>query len=116
MNSIKSVLEGPCRFGPPKKKFFACTLLTCAASLGFISGAAGQKSDKIPRFEPDVLPIFQANCSVCHSNQPQKGLDLRTAEGAVKGGESGPAIVPGSSAQSLLFAKVSSGSMPMSGK
>src|SRR5439155_10391220 len=44
------------------------------------------------------------------------GLDLRTVEGAVKGGEGGPAIVPGSSAQSLLFAKVSSGAMPISGK
>ena len=42
--------------------------------------------------------------------------DLRTVEGAVKGGEAGPAIVPGSSAQSLLFAKVSSGAMPISGK
>src|SRR5262249_47672818 len=99
-----------------KQRLFICATLAYAASLAVTSQTAGQNRDNAPRFESNVLPIFQANCIPCHSNQPQKGLDLRTAEGALKGGESGPAIVPGSSARSLLFAKVSSGAMPMSGR
>lgn len=56
-----------------------------------------------PTFASYVGPLFEAKCTVCHgSSSPQKGLDLSTYSGVIDGGESGPAIVPGDSAASLL--------------
>ena len=47
-------------------------------------------------FESDVAPVLRAKCWSCHgSKAPKAQLDLTTAAGAVKGGESGPAIVRG---------------------
>ena len=91
-------------------------LLTVGAFFSLYSPAAEQTVENIPRFESAILPIFQANCLSCHGNaQGQKGLDLTTRDSALKGGESGPSILPGSAAQSLLFRKVSSGVMPPGG-
>ena len=74
------------------------------------------RGEEIPRFELDVLPILQARCLVCHGdNMQQNGLDLRTRDSVLQGGESGPAIVPGSSAKSSLFEQISSGTMPVGG-
>jgi hypothetical protein len=43
-----------------------------------------------------IMPILGAKCFVCHGRHVQKGsLDLRTVAGMLKGGKSGPAIVPG---------------------
>lgn len=56
-----------------------------------------------PTFDSYVGPLFAAKCTVCHgSSSPQKGLDLSTYASAMKGGESGPAIVAGDNAGSLL--------------
>src|SRR5438128_4037085 len=74
---------------------------------------AAQDRLKVPHFESEVLPIFQENCLVCHGEtMKQKGLDLRTRQTALKGGESGPAIVQGAAKDSLLFQKILSGVMP----
>jgi len=36
-------------------------------------------------FSKDVLPVFQSNCSSCHSgSQPINGMDLSSYDGAVK--------------------------------
>ena len=63
-------------------------------------------------FQGDVAPIFAANCLACHAEAAQAGLDLRTVESILKGGASGPAVVPGNSADSLLMDKIVSGQMP----
>jgi mono/diheme cytochrome c family protein len=55
-------------------------------------------------FARDIQPIFASHCLKCHGAEKQKNglrLDLRAA--ALKGGDSGRAIVPGESAQSLLI-------------
>ena len=48
-------------------------------------------------FEHDIRPIFKAYCFDCHGAEAEHkaGLDLRLRRLVVKGGESGPAIVPG---------------------
>ena len=67
----------------------------------------------LPDFTEDVRPILEKNCFHCHSNSsPQAHLDLETSESMLAGGKSGPAFVPGASAQSLMVSKVTSGSMP----
>jgi hypothetical protein len=66
-----------------------------------------------PQFEKDVLPVLAARCLRCHGEtRPKAGLDLRTRAGMLRGGESGPALVPGASARSLVFEMIRKGEMP----
>jgi hypothetical protein len=52
-----------------------------------------------------IKPILAASCYPCHSALRQRsGLRLDTAALLIKGGDSGPAIVPGNSQESLLVA------------
>ena len=63
--------------------------------------------------ENDVLPIFQMRCVVCHGKRKQEGgLDLRFQASRLKGGKSGPALVPGNPDESLLMKRITSGQMP----
>ncbi len=59
-------------------------------------------------FDASIGALFQTRCGSCHS--PAGGiqdLDLTTYQGALAGGVSGPAIVPGDPASSLLVQKQS---------
>ncbi len=61
----------------------------------------------------DVLPILLRRCTVCHGPTRKEGnLDLRTRAALLRGGKTGPAIVPGNPQESLLIRKVQSGQMP----
>src|SRR3989442_13968203 len=75
--------------------------MLAAAILLIPSGFAWQKPD----FVQDVRPILESACWTCHGSKLQMhGLRLDHRADALKGGGSGvPAIVPGSSAQSLLI-------------
>jgi hypothetical protein len=60
-------------------------------------------------FESKVRPVLASNCYKCHSAEEKKakgGLVLDTREGWSKGGEHGPAIVPGDAVESLLLKAV----------
>ena len=67
-----------------------------------------------PVREREVMAaILGAKCLPCHGRRRQEaGLDLRTREGLLKGGKSGPAIVPGSPQESLLVQRILSQEMP----
>jgi len=55
-------------------------------------------------FQSDILPIFKNNCLACHNQTKAKAeLILETPQTILKGGDSGPAVVPGKSAESLLL-------------
>src|SRR5262245_54187352 len=57
-------------------------------------------------FEKKIRPVLATNCYGCHSSKlktPMGGLVLDTKAGMLKGGDSGPAIVPGKPAESLLL-------------
>ena len=98
------------------KYLFRPVLLAVLLS-GSLSAAVDEASQKVPRFESDIWPIFEANCLVCHGDKlQQNGLDLRTRKSVLKGGEAGPAVQPGSAGESLLYEKVETGSMPMGGE
>src|SRR5438034_3514405 len=63
--------------------------------------------------EHEVLPIFQMRCTGCHGKRRQEGgLDLRTPVSRLKGGKSGPALVPGKPNDSLLMKRILSREMP----
>jgi mono/diheme cytochrome c family protein len=55
----------------------------------------------------DVQPVLARHCVGCHGPQKQRsGLRLDSAAGALEGGNSGPAVVPGHSAESRLIQAV----------
>lgn len=63
--------------------------------------------------EDDILPIFQIRCLECHGKRQQLGgLDLRTRASRLKGGKSGPGMVPGKPESSLIVKRIESGQMP----
>ncbi len=53
-----------------------------------------------------VQPIFQKNCYACHTTGQAAGLRVDSREALLKGGESGPAVVPGEPKKSLLIEAV----------
>jgi mono/diheme cytochrome c family protein len=54
-------------------------------------------------FETRVRPILANNCYACHTGSALGGLRVDSREALLKGGKSGPAIVPGKQDQSLLI-------------
>jgi WD40 repeat protein len=55
-------------------------------------------------FETEILPALKINCLACHNTTKAKGgLNLETPRLMLKGGDSGPAVVPGRSIESLVF-------------
>ena len=60
----------------------------------------------------DPFPLPKTKCVACHGATPQGKLDLRTQEGVLKGGASGPVVVPGAAEKSLIVTKLVTGQMP----
>jgi hypothetical protein len=61
----------------------------------------------------DIIPIFLLRCTVCHGARKQEGdLDLRTRASMLRGGKSGPAMVPGKPGESLLLKRIHDEEMP----
>lgn len=59
-------------------------------------------------FKRDVKPILDASCIKCHGRGKSKGdFAIDTRETFLKGGESGPAVIPGKSGESHLIEMVS---------
>ena len=55
-------------------------------------------------FEKEILPILRSNCLACHNlSVAESELVLETPRMILKGGVSGPAVVPGKADDSLLF-------------
>jgi cytochrome c553 len=74
------------------------------ASAAELPPAAKRKVD----FVKDIQPILESRCYECHGAQKQKAeLRWDVKKLALKGGESGPVVVPGKSAESLMIQLVS---------
>ena len=61
---------------------------------------------QIDFFESKIRPILASQCYSCHSSKNKDvkgGLLVDTRDGLLKGGDSGPAIVPGQPEKSLLM-------------
>lgn len=68
--------------------------------------AQGVEPDQIPFFEKHIRPVLVKECYSCHSADAKEiegGLTLDTREGIRKGGDRGPAVVPGNLRKSLLI-------------
>ncbi len=86
---------------PPMAR--AIALMCAAAVLTIGPGALGASPD----YERDIKPLLRERCYSCHGGVKQKG-GLRLDSGSLihKGGEDGPVIVAGRSAESPLVKRV----------
>jgi mono/diheme cytochrome c family protein len=71
-------------------------------------------------FPQDIAPILATKCIQCHGqDSTMGGLDLRTKDGLIKGGQHGPAVVIGKAAESSLYRHLTGQvqpQMPMGGR
>ncbi|MBX9788779.1 MAG: DUF1553 domain-containing protein [Pirellulales bacterium] len=85
-----------------------------------IATEAPPTPEQIKFFERHVRPVLAAKCFSCHGpNQQKGGLRLDSRAALLAGGDSGPAIVVGEPAESLLVDAVNHGDlvqMPPQGK
>ncbi|PQO44747.1 LpqB family beta-propeller domain-containing protein [Blastopirellula marina] len=80
------------------------SLACCASVYADPIPIAELKRDKPVSFEQEILPIFRQSCLACHSDSERYGdLAIENPAQMKKGGDSGPAIVPGKGADSLLI-------------
>src|SRR5438270_9326429 len=59
-------------------------------------------------FARKILPVLKAKCFGCHGDEPKLrgGLDMRSRAALLRGGDTGPALVPGNAVASLLYQAV----------
>jgi hypothetical protein len=62
-----------------------------------------------PSFEIYVGPLLTTKCTGCHGDLATGGLNMLTYASLMEGGANGPVIVPGDSANSLLYKVQSAG-------
>ena len=63
-------------------------------------------------WDADIGPLLQTKCGACHGEGALGGLNVTTYADAMRGGVSGPVILPGDSANSLLVIKQQAGGHP----
>lgn len=81
-------------------------LLTLLVAV-FQTRAYGSDLESLAFFENEIRPLLVQHCVKCHgSNKPKSNLRLDVLAGALKGGDSGPALVPGKADESLIIKAV----------
>ena len=89
-------MHGPCILDetprgpdpPGTSRLLAITLLAAAG--------AARAEDGVAFFEARVRPVLVERCYTCHGADKQKGgLRLDSRDALRKGGDSGPAVAPG---------------------
>src|SRR6266436_99992 len=103
------------------KLLMGCLLAAFTMSLATLHAAEKEKKDtkvdvsKIPpaatakgvTYAKDIKPIFEKSCIKCHGPEKQKSkLRLDSLAATLKGGENGPDVIPGKSAESTLVHNV----------
>ena len=70
--------------------------------------AVGAQAKNQVDFSKEIFPILKSSCFACHGEEQQMGeLRLDAKANALKGGASGPSIIPGRAADSALMRRVS---------
>ncbi|HND52744.1 MAG TPA: PSD1 and planctomycete cytochrome C domain-containing protein, partial [Pirellulaceae bacterium] len=90
--------------------------IVASQSAGAAEPAAGAAvtADQEKFFESKVRPVLAQHCLKCHGPKKQRGeLRVDSRAGLLKGGDSGPAIVPGNPVESLLIDAVNHASLVM---
>lgn len=82
-----------------------CPLL--AAALQESPDLENIQRQKLSFFEKSVRPVLLANCSKCHGSEKQEsGLRVDHISFLKKGGDTGPAVIPGKPDESVLITSI----------
>ena len=98
------------------------TALLALASLALLTPGRARADEPTAAevFEKEVRPLLVEKCQSCHGEKKTGGgLKLTSRDEVLKGGDSGPAVVPGKPAESLLIKAVNQAGdlkMPRKGK
>jgi mono/diheme cytochrome c family protein len=88
-----------------------CALLGASAFAAPEAATANHAADMeqgLALFNSDVAKLLTEHCVKCHGGEKgvKGGFDLTTRETALKAGDTGPGIVPGKAAESLLVQSI----------
>jgi mono/diheme cytochrome c family protein len=91
-----------------RSPFWLCPLVvaaaTCWAPAVLLAAGLPVPSNQVEFFESKVRPVLAGTCQKCHSAATHKGgLRLDSRESALKGGDSGAAVVPGNPTASPMI-------------
>jgi len=94
-----------------KQRILICILLAMVASIPRTASGQTVKATEealVDFFERKVRPVLANNCNNCHSANNKAIANLRVDDrnGLVKGGNRGPAVIPGNPEKSLLIQAV----------
>jgi hypothetical protein len=92
----------------------AVTWPSCrTAGLALLASLAASSALAAPDFHADIAPLLRDYCLGCHNEQDKEGdLSVETFADLMRGGESGPSIVPGKAAESFLVRTVTKEEKP----
>jgi cytochrome c553 len=93
---------------------FCLLFATAAIRISAMGQAADKAQPPVPMsavptaqqvefFEANIRPVLMDTCGECHLDDPDGGLRVDSRATLIKGGETGPAIVPGDPEKSLLL-------------
>jgi mono/diheme cytochrome c family protein len=91
---------------------FLARLTATIFAVAWLSSSIPAADDAAGRefFEAKIRPVLVEHCFKCHSVEavpPKSGLRVDSKEGLRRGGENGPAVVPGKPDESLLIQAIS---------
>ncbi len=85
-----------------ERAMLSCRRLALALVIGPLA-LAQTPADPVEFYKTRIQPLLASKCYACHTQSALGGLRLDSRQSLVKGGNSGPAIVPGRPADSLLI-------------
>ena len=78
------------------RSLFTCFICLCNVTASADDAQSEFTPDQIEFFEKQIRPILVEHCQECHgADEPEAGLRLTSRQAILRGGDSGPAIVPG---------------------
>ena len=92
-----------------KRRFLKFAFFVALAMTIPVPGYTAENTAEHEFFEKRIRPILVRHCYECHASslkEPKGGLRLDWRDGIRKGGESGPAVVPGNVDKSLLIGAI----------
>lgn len=85
----------------------AATVLVCGSAPLCLSAAEPNAAIASALWTSHIQPLLSEHCFKCHGELKQKnGLDLTSPAAVLKGGDAGPALIPGKPEESLIYKSV----------
>ena len=105
---LRSAQNDGCRISAVLKRLLVSIAIAATmTSFGVADSTDNKLSDADQVFLEKVQPLLTSRCVTCHgAEKSEGGLRLDSREAILKGGDSGPAFVPGKPDDSLLLSAV----------